>query len=182
MKIIKIELTKEEQLTLEKICRSFSDYRSERALAVLHCAKGKKATQIAEMLNKTIQTICIWLKAYQKNRIHGLNRKYSPGRPSIRQQELIPLLDAYLSKSPYDYGWGENVWGTKVIIAQFQRDAGISLSQATVERALHDAGKTLVIILDNASIRAHSAHFKGDSTSNTDRPGQKNHCQRMKKK
>jgi len=140
MKIIKIELTKEERLELEKICRSFNDYRNERALAVLHCAKGKKATHIAAMLNKTIQTICVWLKAYQANRIHGLNRKYSPGRPSIRQQELIPLLDSYLSKSPYDYGWGENVWGTKVIIAQFQRDTGISLSQATVERALHDAG------------------------------------------
>jgi transposase len=140
MKIIKIELTKKERLELEKICRSFSDYRSERALAVLHCANGKKATHIAAMLNKTIQTICAWLKAYQKNGIDGLNRKYSPGRPSIRQEKLIPLLDSYLSKSPRDYGWGENVWGTKVIIAQFMRDTGVSLSQSTVERALRDAG------------------------------------------
>jgi transposase len=28
--------------------------------------KGKKGTHIAAMLNKTIQTICVWLKAYQE--------------------------------------------------------------------------------------------------------------------
>ena len=140
MKIIKIGLDHDARMELESIRRRYSDYRSERALAVLHCSSGKKATQIAEMLNRTVQAVCSWLKAYQKDGIPGLNRSFSPGRPSIRQQQLLPRLEDYLSKSPRDYGWGEDVWSTKVMMAQFQKETGLKVSHDSVERALHDAG------------------------------------------
>ncbi len=140
MKIIKINLDHDARMELERIRRSYNDYRSERALAVLHCSNGKKATQIAEMLNRTVQSVCSWLNAYQRDGIQGLSRSFSPGRPSIRRQQLLPRLEDYLSKSPRDYGWGEEVWSTKVMMAQFHRETGLKVSHDSVERALHDAG------------------------------------------
>jgi len=140
MKIIRIDLSREEVSELEKIRRRYSDYRSERALAVLHCARGKKATHIAEMLGRTVQAVCQWLKAYLDHGINGLTRKYSPGRPSVRQAQLRPRLEGYLSKTPQDYGWREEVWSTAVLIAQFHCETGLRISHDSVERALHDAG------------------------------------------
>lgn len=160
MKIIKIDLDHDARMELESIRRSYNDYRSERALAVLHCASGKKATQIAEILNRTIQSVCSWLNAYQKTGIKGLNRSFSPGRPSIRQQQLLPRLEDYLRKSPRDYGWGEDVWSTKVMIAQFQKETGIKVSQDSVERALHDAGYSFKRATKSTPITAPSKEEK----------------------
>ncbi|MCP3965966.1 MAG: IS630 family transposase [Lentisphaerae bacterium] len=125
---------------LQKIRRSYSDYRSERALAVLHCSKGKKATHIAEMLGRAVQSVCSWLNAYLENGIEGLNRKYSPGRPSVRREKLQPCLEEYLTKYPRDYGWREELWSTAAMIAQFHKETGLKVSHDSVERALHDAG------------------------------------------
>lgn len=139
MKIIKIDLTDFDRSELESLRRKYNDYRSERALAVLHCSTGMKATKIADILQRTIQTVCSWLKAYQDNGIEGLNRDFSPGRPNLRKTQLLPRLEEYLQRSPRDYGWGEDIWSTKVMIAQFHKETGETVSVDTVERALHDA-------------------------------------------
>jgi len=139
MKIIKIELSGQDRSALESVRRKYNDYRSERALAVLHCAEGMKATKIAEILQRTVQTVCSWLKAYQESGIDGLNRDFSPGRPNIRRTQLLPKIEEYLRHSPRDYGWGEDIWSTKVMIAQFHKETGEPVSVDSVERALHDA-------------------------------------------
>jgi len=108
-------------MELEGLRRKYNDYRSERALAVLHCSDGLTATRISEILRRTIQTICTWLHAYEENGINGLSRNFSPGRPNLRRTKLLPRLEEYLQRSPRDYGWGEDVWSTKVMIAQYHR-------------------------------------------------------------
>lgn len=107
MKLIRINLSNEDKRTLNSLRRKFNDYRSERALAVLHCANGMKATHIAKILNRQTTTICSWLNRYKKYGIEGLNRNFSPGRPSKRNKYLIPLLEKYLQKNPRDYGWAK---------------------------------------------------------------------------
>ena len=121
MKIIKIKLSKKERIELEGLRRKYNDYRSERALAILHCSDGLTATRIAKILRRTIQTVCIWLHAYEDHGVKGLSRNFSPGRPNLRRTKLLPRLEEYLQRSPRDYGWGEDVWSTKVMIAQYHR-------------------------------------------------------------
>ena len=140
MKIIKIDLSTEERKILEKLRRNSSDYRSERALAVLHCAKGRKATWIANALGRTIGTVCTWLHAYETEGINGLNRNYSPGRPSFRAKALSPRINEYLKVSPREFGWGESVWSVKVIKAQLKKETGRMVSDSSVLRALQDYG------------------------------------------
>lgn len=55
----------------------------ERSLAKLHCVEGKKITWIAKALNQQNLTIRTWIERFRKEGIQGLERNYSPGRPSL---------------------------------------------------------------------------------------------------
>jgi len=143
MKTIRIQITEEERKALMLLRQKSGDYRSERALAVLHCADGKHPGQIADMLKRSSQAVCQWLHVYQKDGLAGLDKEYSPGRPSIRKTKLIPKLEEYLFKSPRDFGWGEDVWSVKVLMSQFKKENGFSISRYTVIRALYDEGFTV---------------------------------------
>lgn len=139
MKIIRIELNKSERAELLKIAHNSKDKRQIRALAVLQCAEGKRAKAIAEDLKRSSQAICSWLNAYISHGVMGLVRNYSPGRPSKRRTKLAPKLETYLSKSPRDFGWGEDLWSVKVIQAQYKKEHNEPISRHTVIRALKDA-------------------------------------------
>lgn len=140
MKTIKIKLLDNEKRELMLIRQKSGDYRCERALAVLHCADGMRPNQIAKILKRSSQTICSWLHSFKEDGIIGLNKDFSSGRPSIRKEKLIPKLPEYLSKSPRDYGWGEDIWSVKVLGAQFQKDNGFSIGRHSIIRALSDEG------------------------------------------
>lgn len=142
MKTIRIQITDQERQRLLELRQKSGDYRSERALAVLHCADGRRPRQIADMLKRSSQAVCQWLHAYERDGITGLSKEYSPGRPSTRKTKLIPNLEKYLSRSPRDFGWGEDVWSVKVLIAQFEKENGFPISRYTVIRALNDEGFT----------------------------------------
>lgn len=140
MKIIRINLSEEQKTELRQIQKNQGDLRSERALAVIHCSEGMKATEIARLLKRRINTICDWLNAFVADGIAGLSRKYSSGRPSRQKSDLLNRLEAYLSSTPRDFGWGEDVWSVKVICAQFKKDTGKDISPHTVRRTLSTAG------------------------------------------
>lgn len=139
MKRLEVKLDEAEQKRLEALRRKYDDYRSERALAILHCAEGMSARKIAAVLLRTEQTVRSWLASYMKEGIAGLSRTYSSGRPSLRAAKFTPRMEEYLSKSPTDYGWGEETWSIKVLIAQYEKETGVKISEDSVERALKDA-------------------------------------------
>lgn len=160
MKTIRIQISKPERQDLLLLRQKSGDYRSERALAVLHCADGKRPREIADMLKRSSQTICQWLHAYKKNGLAGLNKNYSPGRPSIRKEKLIPRLSEYLAKSPRDFGWGEDVWSVKVLMAQFKKGNGFAISRYTIIRALCDEGFTAKRAKKTVPVQAPSREEK----------------------
>ena len=82
MRKIEIELSVADRGDLDGMSRKCNDYRSERALAVLHCALGESARPIAVFLHRTEKTVRSWLNAYLLHRNDGLSRSYSPGRPT----------------------------------------------------------------------------------------------------
>ncbi len=138
MKTIRIQITDQERQRLLGLRQKSGDCRGERALAVLHCADGRRPRQIADMLKRSSQAVCQWLHAYERDGITGLSKEYSPGRPSTRKTKLIHNLEKYLSRSPRDFGWGEDVWSVKVLMAQFEKENGFPISRYTVIRALND--------------------------------------------
>lgn len=162
MKKINIDLSVSRRHELIRIREKSTDYRSERALAVLHCADGKRPCQIALILKRSSLTICSWLHAYKKDGISGLARKYSPGRPSLRKSTLMPKLAEYLKKSPRSYGWGEDIWTVKVIMAQFEKETNKSISRYTIVRALRDLGYSAKRSKKSMPITAPTKEYKLD--------------------
>jgi len=140
MRKIEIVLSMADRNELDGMRRKYNDYRSERALAVLHCALGESARQIAALLRRTEKTVRTWLNSYMLHGGSGLSRSYSPGRPNQRSLKFSPRMNEYLSKAPEDYGWGEGVWSMKVLIAQYKKETGLKISEDSVERALKESG------------------------------------------
>ena len=52
MKTIRIQITDQERQRLLELRQKSGDYRSERALAVLHCAGGRGARAISGMFKR----------------------------------------------------------------------------------------------------------------------------------
>lgn len=140
MKIIRIKLDQKEKDELKKIQKVSSDYRSERALAVLHCANGKKLTWIAKAIDRSYNTVRSWVQDYIKYGIEGLSRSFSPGRPKDLREHLAERIEHYFQHSPCDFGWGEGIWNVKVIIAQYEKETGHNLGESTVFRCLSELG------------------------------------------
>lgn len=140
MKIVKLEISKEQKKELMELQNNGSGMMRERSLAILHCVNGKKITWIAKVLNRRILTIRNWIAKYREGGIEGLNRSYSPGRPSIRQTFLRPKVERYLSASPRQYGWREECWSMFLLKEQLKKDTGKDVAVSTLERLLKDCG------------------------------------------
>ena len=140
MKIVTVELTAEQRKQLNDLQNNGSGYLRERSLAILHCAEGRKISWISQALNRRILTIRNWIANFRKAGVSGLERSYSPGRPSVRQVEFRPKLEEYLSASPRSYGWYEDLWSMTLIKKQLQKDTGKIISTSTLERLLKDCG------------------------------------------
>lgn len=112
----------------------------ERSLAILHCAAGQKITWIAKALNRQILTIRTWIERFRKDGIHGLERSYSPGRPSTRNVIYRPKVEEYLSSTPRNYGWYEDCWSIALLREQLKKDTGKTAGISTLERLLKDCG------------------------------------------
>lgn len=156
MKVVKIVLSAEAKKHLEDLQHNGSGLMRERSLAILHCSVGKKILWIAHALNRRPLTVRNWIDAYLKNGIEGLKRAYSPGRPSFRRSHLKPRLEKYLELSPRDYGWGEDIWTTQIINAQFEKEIGRKFGTSTISRLLKDAGYTFKRAKKTTSVAAPS--------------------------
>jgi len=138
--MIRVILNEDEKKELEKLRKLSSSKNSEKALIVLLSNDGLSVQEIAEIVKRHPHTIRTCLKNYKKSDISGLSRKYSPGRPSIRTKELIPLILEWFQHSPREYGYIREIWTVKLIIDMFQKKTNLRISEDTVQRALKDDG------------------------------------------
>ena len=138
--MVRIKLSEDQVRELNKIRRKTDDPRTERALVILMSNDGISPPKITKQLKRHYNTIIEWLKRYQKYGVDGLNRHYSPGRPSERNIFLKPLLEECLELQPIDYGYPEEYWDTRLFQRLCKEKTGRYFSFDTIERALHDAG------------------------------------------
>lgn len=140
MKIVKLEISAAQKKELEELQSNGSGIMRERSLAVLHCAAGRKITWIAKALNRQILTIRTWIERFRQDGVQGLERSYSPGRPSIRNRIFRPKVEEYLNSTPKNYGWREECWTMVLLREQLKKDIGKNIGISTLERLLKDCG------------------------------------------
>jgi transposase len=136
----RINLTDHERQELLKMRKLASSKDSEKAFMILLYDDGYNAIEIGERMHRNPHTVRKWIKRYISKGLSGLSRNYSPGRPSIRSQVLIPLLEKWLLDSPQKYGYVSSEWTVYLLREQYYRETGEATSGDTMQRALKDAG------------------------------------------
>ena len=138
--MIKVTINSEQRKELERFRSLASSKDSEKALMVLLSSEGQKVSQIAKTLKRNPHTVRDWLKRYNKSGIKGLSRKYSPGRPDKKRTELKEHIRIILAGSPVEHGYQDHVWSVPLIAHDAAVKLNLSVSHATVTRALHSIG------------------------------------------
>jgi len=122
-----VVLSEEDQNQLKAIAnsRSYPHGLVVRARVVLLAADGASNTAIAQKLDLSQQSVCLWRKRYLEQGIRGLHDELKPGRPrTISDERVATLIRKTLRTKPKD--------GTHWTVRDLARET--RLSHMTVHR------------------------------------------------
>lgn len=139
------------QLTHTEITLLLQHYRKPlclgvrlRSHTVLLTDKGYTPKQIADILYESEQTICRWIKAFQRKRIGSLFPKYLNNQHAAKlTREQKRHLKTILSQPPSDHGIPEKFWDISSLKTYIKAEFG-------VEYASHESYR-LIFLLHNYS-------------------------------
>lgn len=138
--MLKITLTENESTELKRMHQKSNGKNSLYALIIILIHEKNTPLDTSKILKLSYHTIIYWIKKYKTEGIKGLKRNYSPGRPSLREKNLIPNLKIWLEKSPSEFDYNHNYWTVALIIDMYKKTFNAILSEDTVQRGLKDAG------------------------------------------
>ena len=139
-KMLKIQLSNEQQLELENYRKQASSKDSEKALMVLLSNDGKSVPEISSMLKRNQHTIRDWLKRYKVQGAKGLRRNFSPGRPGTIRNKIKQHIKKIIKNPPVSYDYQDNTWTVPLITFDVNKKLDINASSKTVTRALKNMG------------------------------------------
>lgn len=96
----------------------------QRLLMILNVKKGKSATETAEILASSPNTIIKWVRKFNEFGFEGLYDEFRSGRPRIINHKQ--LKDALL-KSPKEFGYDYHSWFPKLMYHYLKDFQGITL-------------------------------------------------------
>src|SRR5215210_5629654 len=110
---------------------------------LLLCAAGRTPTEIAAALFCSRSSIYRTVRAYRRGRlVLGVGHDTAAGTPPVPVcgASLKRSLLALLKRAPSAFGWCRTRWSCAALAAQLKARRGVSVSQETVRRWLHEAG------------------------------------------
>ncbi|MEX2690783.1 MAG: helix-turn-helix domain-containing protein [Candidatus Njordarchaeum guaymaensis] len=130
---------------LEKAIGRGDKRYAKRLRAVLMKDEGKSNREIAQELSVTPRTIYRWIRLWNEN---GLER-FRPQKPKGRAQKLSEdaweeIKNIVNNKSPRDYGYDTDLWGTKVIKILIRDLYGVDYEIKYMYRLLRKKGVSSV--------------------------------------
>ena len=116
--------------------------RRTQALLWLH--DGRQATEVADLLQVSRQTVPHWVQSF-RDRIDGdrpdrLLDAPRSGRPATALGIIDPLIDAVIDEDPRDYGYRCTVWTAPLLQRYLAAVYGIQTTHKRVRRAMARLG------------------------------------------
>jgi len=139
-KMLKIQLSNEQQLELENYRKQASSKDSEKALMVLLSNDGKSVSEISLTLKRNQHTVRDWLKRYKVQGAKGLRRNFSPGRPGNIRDKIKQHIEKIIKKPPESFDYQDSTWTVPLITFDINKKLGMKTSSKTVTRALKNMG------------------------------------------
>lgn len=114
-----------------------------RMSILLHLARGRPATQVAESLHLARSTVYRVAERFRTAGFAGLaDRREDNGRPGVDESFLL-ILRQVVAGSPQDYGWARPTWTQELLCVVLARQTGLRVSQPTMSRCLKAIGARL---------------------------------------
>ena len=130
-----------ERKTITKLRRKPPDIRVYlRAQAVHFSSQGLKVQQIAEIVGRERSAVWRWLQAFQQQGLPALWPGKSPGRPPKADADFQRALIEAVSQNPRELGYGFTRWTASLLAEHLRRLTHVSVSPATVSKALKRLG------------------------------------------
>jgi transposase len=107
-----------------------------RAHALLLMAEGQPLSRVARLFHTAPHRLRAWRAQFLARGRSGLVDAPRPGRPPKLDATALGFLAEALSRSPYDYGLLGTVWTIRDLSALLAHRYGVTVSPATVHRAL----------------------------------------------
>lgn len=138
-----LTLTDREVDELQRLERSTHDAkRLRRIQGLLAVGQGGSPTAVARRLRIGRSTLYDWIDRFRELRSNLDSSTRSlprSGRPISQRRCVQERVVELLAKRPADFGFRHICW-TKPLFQEQLRREGLKTSQATIGRALHDAG------------------------------------------
>lgn len=128
---------------IEELIKSTDNKRMyERYLAILHHLKGKTNRAIAEIIQRTEQTVGSYIKKYKNEGLGGIEINYSPGAPKklTDEQEEI-LVKTITTKTPDETGFiARKNWTAPLIKEWIKNEFSVEYSETGTRDLLNRLG------------------------------------------
>ena len=137
-----VQLSYRARLTLEAIAQGSAKGREvRRAQALLWLARGEPVQEVARRLTVSRQMIYALVDRYESRRESPIQERIQdaehPGRPANKRLVAVAEVEDLLKHPPADYGYRGQVWTTGMLKTQIEKKHAMSVSDDTVQRALH---------------------------------------------
>ena len=138
---LQINLPRAERRRLEGLARgSIEPKLIDRYRAVLWCADGKTAPEIAKLLGRHRDTVRRWLRDYVDFGHVGIEPREIPGRPPLLDEEAVLVLIDAVERGPGSAGYDFTRWTARSLASHLSRTLFIEVSPDTVRRTLKKNG------------------------------------------
>jgi putative transposase len=138
---MRITLSEEDRaavLAAQRTSRGVRQWR--RYQAVLLRADGMSLETVAQALDCTPVSVCNWTRAYRERGVAGVAEGAHPGAARRLDQTAEQRLQGLLEEGdPQAHGYAATGWTAPLLRHELQQ-AGHSLSERTLRRALHRMG------------------------------------------
>ena len=114
--------------------------RTRAQMILLAAEHGFKVPQIAALVRESEATVLRWLKRYLAEGLEGLHDAPRPGRPSALTEADRAAWLAAVRRRPRRWGLPFSLWPRQRLVASLAERTSMRGSDATVRRALKQAG------------------------------------------
>ena len=127
---------------LQKALHKVSDKRIfQRLQAVLLVAQGRAITEVAQIIDVTIQTIYHWVKQYlADHQIESLYERARTGRPLVAQPVTAERVLRELQRNPLRLGYNRTVWTVALLATHLTKRYGSQINPHTLRRRMKQMG------------------------------------------
>jgi transposase len=136
----------EKQTALQEVTQVMKQAKErrmyERYQAVYLFLKGKSTKEIAEILNRSKETVNSYIRAYESGGLAAMPMKYSPGAPTrLTKEQEEQLKQTIVHSVPHEVGFtARHNWTLEIIAAYIEREFGHRYSLRGVSKMMHRQG------------------------------------------